>query len=389
MAPEGAWDIVEVKSTGSAKETHVADLAIQTWITRGAGLKVRKAGVLTLNTKYVYQGGYYNLNALFKLHDQTEEVRARAAKIEEDVTAFQGLLQAGSAPDITPGPHCHKPYGCQVFEHCMRDLPKLQNPLAELPAFTQVKAALWIERGVQEIADLPEDAGLNPLQERVRKCVTSGRIYRSPGLGLALKAPEYPIHHLDFETFMPALPRFKKTRPYQALPFQWSSHIEHADGRLEHHEFLSTADEDPRRACAEALLESLGSEGTIVIYSPYEKRVIKELSRDVPELKRPLRALQARFWDLLPIIKEHYYHPGFRGSFSLKSVLPTLVPSMTYEGMEIGDGGTAQRQYQTMLDSDEPEQKARIKTALLKYCKQDTLALVKLRAALREVAEER
>lgn len=85
------------------------------------------------------------------------------------------------------------------------------------------------------------------------------------------------------------------------------------------------------------------------------------------------------------MIKQHYYHPGFRGSFSLKSVLPTLVPSMTYKGMEIGDGGAAQRQYEKMLDSQDPEEKARIKTALLEYCKQDTLAMVKLRAALREV----
>ena len=386
-APGGAWDMIEVKSTGSAKETHVKDLAVQVWIARGAGLKIRRAGVLTLNTKYVYQGGALNLQALFKLHDRTAEVEGMSSKIGYEIEKLKGILLAEKAPQIAPGPHCHKPYDCQYYEHCTREMSFPEHPLSELPNFQGPKIARWEAEGVFEILELPDDAELNELQERVRQSLKTGKNYRSDALASALSQPQFPIHHLDFETFMPVIPRYENTRPYQALPFQWSNHIQHEDGRLEHHEFLSDTDVDPREKCARRLVESLGTVGTIVTYSPYEKSVVRALMRDVPEYAEQLAAVEKRFWDLHPVIKQHFYHPGFRGSFSLKSVLPTLVPGMSYAGLEIGDGSAAQIQYTKMIDSSDTKERARIRAALLEYCKQDTLAMVKLREVLARESE--
>lgn len=384
--PGGAWDMVEVKSTGSAKETHVADLAVQVWIARGAGLTIRNAGVLTLNTKYVYQGGEHNLQALFKLHDKTAEVAGRASKLGYELEKLKGILVSEKAPRVAVGAHCHKPYDCQFYAHCTRDVTFPEHPLSELPNIQWPRIAGWQAEGVSEIAQLPDDAELNELQERVRSSVKTGNVYRGAGLASALREPTFPIHHLDFETFMPVIPRYKNTRPYQALPFQWSNHIQHEDGRLEHFEFLSNDDVDPREACARSLLESLGTKGTIVTYSPYEKGVVRALARDVPQLSEQLGALDERFWDLHPVIKQHFYDPAFRGSFSLKSVLPVLVPGMSYAGMEIGDGMAAQLQYTKMIECDDPAEMQRIRSALLKYCEQDTLAMVELREALAEQA---
>ena len=210
----------------------------------------------------------------------------------------------------------------------------------------------------------------------------------SAKLGPVLEAVQYPVHHLDFETVMLAVPRFSETRPYQALPVQWSNHIEQATGELRHEEFLHKDVSDPRKVLAESLLESLGSKGNICVYSPYEKSMIEQLAEALPSLRTALRALVQRIWDLHPIVRDHYYHPLFDGSYSLKEVLPALVPSLGYDDLVIKEGGHAASQYYRMvfIESDWVE-RAAIEEALLRYCERDTLAMVELRRALKEKAQ--
>ena len=90
--------------------------------------------------------------------------------------------------------------------------------------------------------------------------------------------------------------------------------------------------------------------------------------------------IQRRLWDLLPIIRNHVYHPAFGGSYSLKSVLPALVPEMTYDGMEVADGQAAGLAWESLIggDCDEAEREQKRK-ALLDYCGQDTLGMVQAR----------
>ncbi len=107
----------------------------------------------------------------------------------------------------------------------------------------------------------------------------------------------------------------------------------------------------------------------------------------IPSLKPALSRLIARLWDLFPIIRDHYYHPAFGGSYSIKSVLPAMVPSLAYDDLAIKEGGHAASQYYRMVfvETDWIE-RARIQDALLAYCKRDTLALVELRRGLAKKA---
>jgi hypothetical protein len=196
------------------------------------------------------------------------------------------------------------------------------------------------------------------------------------------------VHHLDFETVMLPVPRFSETRPYQALPVQWSNHIEQAAGDLRHEEFLHKDVSDPREVLAISLLESLGTTGHICVYSPYDKSVIEQLAEALPLLRTALRAVVKRIWDLHPIVRDHYYHPLFDGSYSLKEILPALVPSLGYDDLAIKEGGHAASQYYRMVfvETDWVE-RATIEDNLLRYCARDTLALVELRRALMEKAQ--
>jgi hypothetical protein len=193
----------------------------------------------------------------------------------------------------------------------------------------------------------------------------------------------YPVHFLDFETTGAAFPRYAGTKTYQAIPFQWSNHILNKDDSLHHHEYLCDEDNDPREAFARSLLDSLDRGGTIFIYTTYEKDIIRHLAEHLPACHDQLMDTLERFKDLCDIIRRLYYHPKFHGSFSLKSVLPALMPAMSYDNLVIQEGNQASLEYLHMIDpATPPEEKIRIRDNLLTYCGQDTLALVKIRQEL-------
>ncbi len=147
----------------------------------------------------------------------------------------------------------------------------------------------------------------------------------------------------------------------------------------EHYEFLATDASDPRREFISSLCDALGESGSIVVYSSFESQRLSELASWFPEFADRINAIQARLFDLLPVVREHTYHPAFAGSYSIKSVLPALVPEMTYDGMEVANGQDAGLAWESLvrggLDASERD---RIRKALLDYCGQDTLAMVRL-----------
>lgn len=177
-------------------------------------------------------------------------------------------------------------------------------------------------------------------------------------------------------------------RPFDQLPFQWSVHVQRQpDAEPEHYEFLATDRSDPRREFIESLCNVLGESRNIVVYSVFESHRLLELGAHLPEFADRINQIQARLWDLLPVVRNHVYHPAFAGSFSLKTVLPALVPDMTYEGMTVADGQDAGLAWESLIRGglDQVEQD-RIKKALLDYCRQDTLALVTLVTKLRSIS---
>jgi hypothetical protein len=237
--------------------------------------------------------------------------------------------------------------------------------------------------GVQDIGDIPATFPLSQIQDRIRTSVANQQEYISKDLKTELSALESPIHFLDFETIGLAIPRYAGTRPYQTVPFQWSDHILSEDGKLDHCEYLCNQDKDPREEFTQTLLDALGTEGSIVIYTSYETGVLNSIIEHFPKYTEELWAIIDRFKDLHAIIRTHYYHPKFYGSFSLKNVLPALVPEMSYAKLSIQDGMQASLEYLRMIDpATHEKEKTRIRTDLLTYCGQDTLAMVKIRDKL-------
>jgi len=198
------------------------------------------------------------------------------------------------------------------------------------------------EMGVQSIHSIPDDFELTEIQRRAATCVQTGEPWFDPQLRYVLSGLVYPLYFADFETLNRAIPPYAGMRPYDQLPFQWSVHVQRAPGaEPEHYEFVATDATDPRREFVSSLCAALGDSGSIVVYSSFESQRLSELASWFTEFADRINAIQARLFDLLPVVREHTYHPAYAGSYSIKSVLPALVPEMTYAGMEVADGQAA------------------------------------------------
>ena len=377
----GAWNLIEVKSGTSVKDSNVYDVAIQYHVLSGLGFEITQAGILNLNKKYVYDGWELDLARLFTLTDLKEHVVEMQGEIADCIAELRSVLGKKILPPIDPSRHCRNPYDCEFYDYCRKSMP--DHWIAELSGIRQDQLEKLAKRGIFDIRDIPASFPLSALQARMRECVINNAEYVGSELNTDLKEYEYPIHFLDFETIAPAIPRYANTSPYESLLFQWSDHILSQKGSLAHKEYLCCEDKDPREEAARALLEALGDRGNICTYGNYEKQAISDLADHLPHYRDGLQALLPRCRDLLARIRRGYYHPQFHGSFSLKDVLPVLVPSMSYENLPIQEGSMAGLEYLRMIDPETPlDEKEKIRSALLEYCGQDTLAMVRIREAL-------
>jgi len=384
--PRNRWHLIEVKSTTGGKDHHIPDLAIQQHVLEKCGVKVAKISLMHLNRAYVYDGTAYTLNKLFTIANVQDGRKPLMGRIGWFINFLRGALSEKHPPIVAPGRRCHEPFECEFYHLCNPE--RSTDWIGNLYKISAKKLFDFYLHRIDSIKDIPEDVKLSAIQQRIRTCLKKNKPYFSAGLKGKLAELKAPVYFMDFETINPALPRHAGMRPYDQLPFQWSVHISTGNGaKPRHFEFLHDEKSDPRKAFIEKLLAVLEQHkhAPIVVYNQgFESGRLSELARVFPKYAARIKRVQKRLWDLLPVVRNNVYHPDFCGSFSIKNVLPALVPKMTYEGMGVADGGQAGAAYMRMLADDTPQpEKKRLRKDLLQYCKQDTLAMVKILEALR------
>ncbi len=367
--------IVEVKSAARVKGHHLDDVAIQAWAMTRLGLAPRRVSIATVNPEFVYGGGG-DYSGLLEETDVTSEARDRFDGVERAVAAARQTLDSLDEPDVPVGAQCDAPHACEFFTHCMGDLGE-----RSVLGLGGKKERLFklLHAGFRDLRDVPEAALDGDRERRIWEQTRRGEPHLDAELRRLVRSLPSPRYYLDFETLSSAVPVFAGTRPYEPVPFQWSCHVD-AGQDLAQVEFLADGTEPPMRRFAESLIAALGQTGPIVVYSGYERRVIGELAARFPDLAAPLEALMARLVDLLPAVKQHYYHPAMAGSWSIKAVLPTVAPELDYAALgDVRDGLAAQTAFlETLEPTTTPERRAALRDALLAYCRHDTLALARL-----------
>ena len=380
---DGRWRLIEVKSTSDVKDHHYEDVAIQYRVVSRSGLDLASACLAHVNRGYIYPGGEIDPRRFFRIRNLTRRVQRLQPKLTFQLRSEFTVLAMPTAPDIAPGRHCTNPVTCEFYDRC--NISRPDDHIGYLPRLHASAAEELEELGVASIHDIPDDFALSDIQRRAATCVQTGEPWFSAELGEVLSGLKYPLSFMDFETVNWAIPRFPGMRPYDHLPFQFSVHVQRQPGaEPEHHEFLATDASDPRREFISSLCAVLGESGSIVVYSSFESQRLSDLASWFPEFADRINAIQARLFDLLSVVRGHTYHPAYAGSYSIKSVLPALVPSLTYNGMAVANGQAAGLAWESLVrGNSDISERGRIKKALLDYCGQDTLAMVRLLDKLR------
>lgn len=376
-----AWRMVEVKSSTSVKDYHRDDAAVQVFLARACGVPLSAIALAHLDSSWVYPGGD-NYNGLLLENDLTEEAFGRGEEVRRWIAEAQRIVAKKKEPAIKTGKQCGDPYECGFLAHCQSLEPQAEQPIRWLPGRLSNGLQAHIDaRGLTELRDLP-DALLNEKQQRVKAVTLSGKPYFDQRAATQALAPyKLPAYFLDFETIQFAVPIWKGTRPYQQIPFQFSVHRLSRTGKLEQQAFLDITGNDPSKAFAESLIAACGERGPIFVYNAgFETARIRELSDRFPRLAKPLLALNERVVDLLPVARDHFYHPSQKGSWSIKAVLPALCPDLDYGDLDgVQDGGMAMDAFLEALASQTSKaRKSEIEQQLLTYCALDTYAMVRL-----------
>ena len=376
---DGRWRLIEVKSTTDARDHHSEDVAIQHRVVLRSGVDVASACLAHVNRNYV-RGESIDAKRFFRIKNLTRRVQRLQPKLRFQLRSEFSVLEMPQPPEISPGRQCTDPVTCEFFDHC--NVPRPDDHIGYLPRIHASAMEELEEMGIESIREIPNDFELTEIQQRAAECVRTGTAwYDHDGLKAQLATLINPITYLDFETVNPAIPRFNGTHPYQQIPFQWSAHIQQRpSAEPQHREFLATNANDSRREFLTSLFAALPEKGSIVVYNQqFESARLNELAAALPEFAERFNNIQSRLWDLLAIMRRHVYHPAFAGSFSLKSVLPALIPTMSYAGLTVACGADAGLAWESITRGNlEQTERDRISKALLDYCRQDTLALVRL-----------
>ena len=375
------------KSSTKVSDTYIKDAAIQYYTITNSGIDLKDISIVHINNQYT-KDGELDIHQLFTIESVYDQVLEFLPRIPNEVQRLMNVIESPDAPNVDIGNHCSDPYDCDFKGTCWKNIPDYSVfDIANLR--TKKKFDLY-NQGVITLdqIDLIEKS-LNPNQVLQVQSEINGTSHidieeiRNFTNGL-----NYPLYYLDFETIGPAVPKYNGSRPYQQLVFQYSLHIKKTPtSELEHREYLADPLQDPRIGFIEQLIQDCGSKGDVLVYNiGFERGKLNDLIEVFPKYSNELRGIVNRLKDLMiPFQQKWYYTPEMRGSYSIKAVLPALLPKLSYNDLDIKEGGTASNTFLSMVNGSFEGDVEEIRNQLLEYCKLDTYAMVKILDKLKEI----
>lgn len=381
-------EIYEVKSSTEISDVYLEDVSYQVYVLLNLGYNVKKANIMYINNQYVRQGEL-DLQQLFNVEDVTEIAYSRQKDTEDKIKEINEYMQVKKERDEKIGMQCFEPYECAYWKYCTKHLPE-KNVFSISGMYKTEKFALY-NNGIVSYNDLEKEDIKEKFKEQINIELSNEKIIKKTEIQEFLNTLTYPIYFLDFETFQQAIPQYDGIRPYMRIPFQYSLHyIEKENGELKHTEYLAPSGIEPRRELAEHLVKDIPENVCVVAYNmSFEKSVIRELAEQFEDLSNKLMNIHDNIKDLMiPFQKRWYYTKKMEGSYSIKYVLPALFPNepdLDYHNLPVVHNGDEASSVFGALGGKTKEEQEIIRDGLLKYCKLDTLAMVKVWGKLKEV----
>jgi hypothetical protein len=382
------WTLYEVKSTNSVKKEHIYDLAFQRVAFEDAGYEIGKVVVIHLDKTYARKTVVEPAKLLTQT-DVTDKVEGMLPVIRQQAYDALEVLKQTDEPTKCSCRLKTKSGHCPTFNYLNPDIPEYS--VFNIARIGAKNLALLIDDDIRNVHDVPEDIKLSVGQQnQVLVAKAKEPIIDKQAIQELLGELEFPLYFLDYETVSSALPMFNGCTPFQQIPFQYSLHVlREPNGELEHYEYLGRDNANPPMPELLASLRShIGVTGSVIVwYKVFETGRNTEMGRAYPEYAEFLNGVNDRVFDLMDVFSKQYFvHHDFKGSSSIKYVLPVLVPEFSYKEMDIQNGLVASiRWYDAVMGVADEQQAGKTYEALLKYCCLDTLAMVKIYEYLRKI----
>ena len=349
---EEGWKAYEVKSATKVSETYIKDAAIQYYTILNSGIDLKDISIVHINNEYV-RSGELDIHQLFTIKSVHVQVLEYLPRIPNEISRLKGVIESPDIPNVDIGPHCSDPYDCDFKGTCWKHIPEYS--VFNISRLYKVKKFDLYNQGIITLDQIDLNyTRLNPNQVlQVRSELEGTTHIDTEQIRNFVKELSYPLYFLDFETINPAVPIYDGSRPYQQLVFQYSLHIQEShSSEVVHKEYLADPSKDPRIGFIEQLVKECGTTGDILVYNvSFERVKLKDLIEVFPKYLSELRVIISRLKDLMvPFQKKWYYTPEMKGSYSIKFVLPALVPELSYNELEIKEGVTASNTFLSMVN---------------------------------------
>lgn len=371
-------------STGPNHHNYIVDIAYQKYILSKCGINIVSTYVINVNTSYTYTGKL-DIHNLYKITNVDELVSEEYPKVEGNIALLKDILSTEEEPNTDLNIGCHSPHSCGFWQYCSKKLPT--PSVFDLYATSIQKKIEYYKKGIVTFEDLSES---NESLGSIQKLQVSHNLKRKStyvnkkGVKNFLDTLWYPLYFLDFETIQMGIPKYKKSKPYQPIAFQYSLHyIESEGAEVKHKEFLASPFKDPRRQLAKRLYKDIPANACVLAYNKFfERDRIKDLAKLFPRKAKKFNAVAQNVRDLaVPFLEGYVYNKTMGNSLSIKSVLPALYPkdpNLNYDNLEgVHNGNDAMVIYPKMKNMSRAERKLTAQE-LLKYCELDTYAMVKI-----------
>ncbi|MEC8678113.1 MAG: DUF2779 domain-containing protein [Candidatus Margulisiibacteriota bacterium] len=366
------WELIEVKSSTSVKPIHHHDLSFQYIVLSNLGLKITKISVYTINTSYI-RSGEIDVYSLFNQTDITEQVLELTEQTKKNIYEFK-QIDSNMTPEIPIGPHCSSPFNCSAKGHCWADINEA-NSIFNLVDLSVSKKFNHYYKNNINLQDIQLTDNFSKKQKLQIACIQESMDFINVAkLNQYLKKLTFPLVFLDFECYQSPVPQYDDVSPYSQIPFMFSLHILNETGDLAYSNFIYKPSMHPFKSIAEALIQKIPLNGSIVVFNKaYESMIIESCIPFTPELSESLMNIRNRLFDLeVPFKKFWFYMRDFNGKSSIKSILPALLPGLGYEQLELSSGGSINSIFNSYVNQPDD---SKIINILIEYSKMDTYAM--------------
>lgn len=389
LRKESEWEMVEVKSSTSQKPEHIADATIQAYVIRACGVNLSSIKIGHINKEFLYTD-INNYDGLLSEVDITAAVNSRISEVKDWIKELKVIAVKGAnSPMVAMGEHCNEPHVCPYQSRCEELLPKFDGvPINLLPRVGNKLAEEWQEKGIFDLRQLPESALKTPMQKMIHLAHTLNQPVINSNLPSQIKSYGWPRYFMDFETVQQGVPLLLNTKPYDAIPFQWSVHQwlspNDKPNLIDDKGFLEFLSSTIDRDFLVNLLSAVGTEGPIFAHNAsFEIARLKSLIErtNCIDLKPQVEELISRIIDTLEIVRDNgFYSPKMNGSFSLKHIVKAIPTSIDYSSADLlSGGGDAQIVWFKCTDPKTPiDEKEELARRLKNYCAADTFAMYDL-----------